>query len=95
MRVNQTLTVGNFEMDWDIGRLIFRATNLFPSPEGDMAIVRGLVHNTIGEMDRIAPFEALIHQSEGSALAGINLQEILSREEFLPDIEPMAGGSRD
>ncbi len=86
MRVNQTLTVGNFEMDWDAGRLLFRVTNLFPDPEGDLGIVRGMVHNTIGEMDRIAPFEALIHRSEGSDLAGINIIELLSREDLLPDV---------
>ncbi len=86
MRVNQALTVGNFEMDWDAGRLLFRVTNLFPTEEGDSGIVRGMVHNTIGEMDRIAPFESLIHQAEGSDLAGIDIVALLEREDLLPDV---------
>ena len=91
MRVNQTLTVGNFEMDWDAGRLIFRATNLFLQSEGDREIVRGLVHNAIGEMDRIAPFEVLIHQAEGAELASLDLVGLLSREDLLPEIESLPG----
>ena len=86
MRVNQTLTVGNFEMDWDGGRLIFRVTNLFSTPEGDLRIIKGLIHNTVGEMDRIAHAEMLIHRAEGSELAGINLMELLAREDLLPDV---------
>ena len=88
MRVNQTLTVGNFEMTWEEGRLLFRVTNLFARPEGDGEIVAGLVHNTVGEMDRIAPFEALIHRSEGADLAGLDLASLLSRDDLLPEIPP-------
>ena len=34
-RTNQTLTVGNFEMSWDEGQIVFRASNLFPEGAGD------------------------------------------------------------
>ncbi len=91
MRVNQTLTIGNFELDWDAGRLVFRATNLFPTPQGDPAIIRGLVHTTVGEMDRIAPVEAIVLRSEGPALAALDLAALLRRDDLLPEVpEPGA-----
>lgn len=86
MRVNQTLTVGNFELDWDAGRLLFRVANLFPTPEGDRAIIRGLVDTTVGEMDRIAPFEAIVLEADGPALAALDLAALLAREDLLPPI---------
>ena len=95
MRVNQTLTVGNFEMDWDAGRVIFRVTNLFSSPEGDLRIIKGLIHNTVGEMDRIARLEMMIHRAEGTELAGIDIARLLGREDMLPDVPlPEQGGNR-
>lgn len=84
LRTDQALTVGAFEMDWDAGRVIFRATNLFPSDAGDPEILRGLVHTTILEMDRIAPLVVLIAQAEGPALAGLDLPALMSRMDLLP-----------
>jgi hypothetical protein len=86
MRVNHTLTVGAFELDWDQGQVLFRFTNLFPSPQGDSTIIAGMVHNVIGEMDRISPAEALIHQAKGPELAGIDIPELLQRADLLPEI---------
>ena len=86
MRVNQTLTVGNFELDWEASRLLFRVTNLFPTPQGDAGIIRGLVHTTVGEMDRIAPLEAIVLRSEGGALAALDLATLLNREDLLPAV---------
>lgn len=86
MRVNSTLTVGNFELDWDGGRLLFRTTNLFPMPQGDLTIIQGMIHNTVGEMDRIAPLESMILQSEGAELAGLDLEELIHRKDLIPDI---------
>ena len=86
MRVNKTLTVGNFEMDWDAGQLVFRVTNLFPTPQGDLSIIQGLIHTTIGEMDRIAPIEAILLRSEGPALAALNIPALLGRDDLLPEI---------
>lgn len=84
MRVNQQLTVGNFELLWDTGRLVFRVTNLFESPAGDTRLIQGLVQNAVQEMDRIAPLEAIVHRSEGPALAGLDFVELLQREDLLP-----------
>jgi len=86
MRVNETLTVGNFEIAWDTGRLFFRATNLFPTPQGEPGIIQGLVHNTVGEMDRIAPIEAIIHDADGPALAALNIPALLKRDDLVPEV---------
>jgi hypothetical protein len=91
MRVNETLTVGNFELDWDAGRLLFRATNLFASPEGDARLIRGLVHTVVVEMDRIAPLEAMVLNAEGPALAGLDLAALLRRRDLLPEVPPPGG----
>jgi len=92
LRVNQTLTIGNFEMDWDTGRLIFRVTNLFSKPEGDVEIIQGLIHNTIGEMDRMAPLEAIIHRSEIEELTSLDIAGLLAREDLLPELPVPDGG---
>tara|TARA_R110002096_G_scaffold140901_4_gene295595 strand:- start:5 stop:517 length:513 start_codon:yes stop_codon:yes gene_type:complete len=86
MRINQTLTVGNFEINWDDGRVQFRATNLFSQPQGDGSIIRGLIHNAVGEMDRIAPLESIILSTEGADLAALDLIQLLKREDLLPEI---------
>lgn len=86
MRVNQTLTIGNFEMNWESGRLGFRVTNLFPTPQGDLKIIQGLVHNTVGEMDRIAPLEAIILKTEGPELAALDIGKLILREDLIPEI---------
>lgn len=86
MRINETLTVGNFELSWDTGRLFFRATNLFPTPQGEPSIIQGLVHNTVGEMDRIAPLEAIIHDTDGPALAALDIPALLKREDLVPNV---------
>lgn len=86
MRANQALTVGNFELDWDAGRLLFRTTNLFATPQGDPDIIRGMVHNTVGEMDRIAPVEAAVFSSEGPALASLDIAALLGRADLLPEV---------
>lgn len=86
MRVNQTLTVGNFEIAWDSGRMFFRATNLFPTPQGDRKIIQGLVHNTVGEMDRISALEAIVYRADGPELASLDLAVLLDSGEFVPDV---------
>ncbi len=86
MRVNEQLTVGNFEMLWDAGRLAFRVTNLFPTPQGDPSMIQGLVQNVVQEMDRVAPFDSIIHHADGPELAGLDIPTLLLREDLLPDI---------
>jgi hypothetical protein len=86
MRVNKTLTVGNFELDWDTGQIMYRATNLFPTPQGVPSIIEGLVHNAVGEMDRMAPMESIILSAEGAELAGLKVADLLQRQDLLPEV---------
>lgn len=88
MRVNQTLTVGNFELDWDEGRLYFRTTNLFSDPDGDARILYSLVDNTIIEMDRIAPLESIILGTENKFLFRLDVPALLRRDDLLPEVPP-------
>lgn len=84
MRVNEQLTVGNFEVLWDVGKLVFRVTNLFPTSQGDATLIQGLVQNVVQEMDRIAPLDSIIHHATGPELAGLDLRVLLEREDLLP-----------
>ncbi len=86
MRVNRELTVGNFEMDWEQGQLVFRVTNLFPEGKVALSIIKGMVHTVISEMDRIAAIESQIHLAEGTDLLRLNLPILLSREDLLPAV---------
>jgi len=86
MRVNEQLTVGNFELVWDVGRLVFRVANLFQTPQGDPNLIQGLVQNAVSEMDRIAPLDAILHRASGPELVGIDIPSLLQREDLLPDI---------
>lgn len=64
LRTNQTLTVGNFEMFWDEGRVVFRVCNLFSDNKGDSRTIAGMVHSTISEMDRLAPMMDILFDAE-------------------------------
>ncbi|MCF6314059.1 MAG: YbjN domain-containing protein [Verrucomicrobiales bacterium] len=64
LRTNQILTVGNFEMFWDEGRVVFRVSNLFPKGEGDSDIIVGMVLATIAEVDRLAPMLNTLFDAE-------------------------------
>ena len=94
MRVNQTLTVGNFELNWDDGRMCFRCTNLFPDPQGNAEIIQGMVHNTVGEMDRMAPLVAILHRTEGPDLAELSIETLLEQDDLIPEVPvPKSGDS--
>lgn len=86
MRVNQTLTIGNFELNWDDGRMFFRCTNLFTDARGDAEIIQGMVHNTVGEMDRMAPLVAILHRTEGPDLAVLSIEALLEKDDLLPEV---------
>jgi hypothetical protein len=60
MRTNKELTIGNFELDYDEGRVLFRATNVFDNPSASPEIIASLVHAALAETDRITPFLTLV-----------------------------------
>lgn len=89
MRTNKDLTVGNFELDYDAGTVLFRATNIFPQGTVDQRIIASLVHSTLAEVDRLTPFLTLLLRMTPEELASLNLKMFLMREDLLP---PVPGG---
>ena len=86
MRLNQQLTLGNFEMDYDAGRVFFRMTNLFSTDAGDAEIMASMVHAAVAEVDRLTPFLTLLLRMEAAELARLNLRLFLQREDLLPPV---------
>lgn len=86
MRLNQTLTLGNLEMDYDAGRVFFRITNVFASEAGDAAIVASMVHAAVAEIDRVTPFLTILLRMDAGELARLNLRLFLQREDLLPPV---------
>jgi len=84
MRVNGALTVGNFEMQWDTGETLFRATNIFPHNIFDPNIVSGLVEAAADEVDRITPYLDEIVSLSPEDLLSLDVQQLLAREDLLP-----------
>ena len=87
MRVNQQLTVGNFEMDWDGGMIYFRVTNIFGEPEAASAeLLASLVRAAVVEMDRITPYLAVIARTAPDEIDTLDVPALLAREDLLPDV---------
>jgi hypothetical protein len=55
MRINWNLSVGNFEMDMDSGRVFFRTSVDVDGDELRLAVVRNLVYTNFRVMDRFIP----------------------------------------
>jgi hypothetical protein len=88
MRLNQQLTVGNFEMNYDSGQVLFRATNIFGGGEASPDVIAALVHTTVAEIDRLTPFLTLLLRMEPDEIARLNLKLFLEREDLLPPVAP-------
>ncbi len=86
MRVNQQLTLGNFEMDWDGGGIFFRVTNIFAVGQNNGEILAALVHAAIAEMDRLTPFLGELCRTPSHNLALFDIPALLAREDLLPPL---------
>ena len=87
MRVNQQLTVGNFEMDWDRGMIYFRVTNVFPEPaSATPELLASLVRAAVVEMDRITPYLSVVGQTDPGKIDYLDVPALLAREDLLPDV---------
>lgn len=86
MRANMSLTIGAFEIDWDQGHTLFRASNIF-TPKSDIStILTSLTQISIVETDTIT---AHLSQLETLTLP-ISSQQIiaiLSSGNLIPDID--------
>ena len=86
MRTNLELTLGAFEFDYDAGRVLFRATNIFPPDAADPQIIASLVHSALAETDRLTPFLTLLLRMTAEELGRLNLKLFLQREDLLPPV---------
>jgi hypothetical protein len=87
MRANTRLTLGAFELDWDAPRVLFRISNVFAPGAYDEHIIASLVHTAIAETDRITPCVAIVQRSPEEELSGLDLADLLEREDLLPAVE--------
>ncbi len=85
MRVNELLTVGNFEYRWDSGVTMFRATNLFSEGSFDGAILITLVEAAIVEMDRMTPCLSIIAKASPLEMATLDVEELMQRDDLIPN----------
>ena len=92
MRVNKELSLGAFEMDWDSGQVMFRQGNVFAELRYDEPVIAGLVHNAVGEMDRLTPFLGELCRTKKEMLPLLDVPALLLREELLPPV-PAQGES--
>jgi hypothetical protein len=86
MRTNKELNIGNFEMDWDSGTVLFRATNIFPPHRYDQRIIASLVHSAIAEMDRLTPYLGEVCQTPKGELILLRVPDLMKREDLLPPV---------
>lgn len=89
MRTNKELNIGNFELDWDDGVVMFRATNIFSGGRFDERIIAGLVHTSVGEIDRLTPFLGEVCCQPKGELLLLSIPELMKRNDLLP---PAPGG---
>ncbi len=86
MRTNKELNLGNFEIDWDGGQVMFRVSNIFSPNRFDERIIASLVHASVAEVDRLTPYLAEICRSPLAALNAMDIPRLMHREDLLPDI---------
>lgn len=84
MRTNKELNLGNFELDWDDGVVMFRVTNIFPQGYQDERIIASLVHSAIAEMDRMTPFLGEICRTPRGELILLRVVDLTKRQDLLP-----------
>ncbi len=84
MRTNQELNLGNFEMNWDSGAVMFRVTNIFPPHRHDERILASLVHAAIAEIDRLTPFLGEVCKTPKAELILLRVVDLMKRQDLLP-----------
>jgi hypothetical protein len=85
MRSNRELSLGNFEMDWDTGQVMFRVANVFGRNRADTRIIAGLVHTAVAEMDRMTAYLLELTRASELELPVFSIPGLLAREDLLPE----------
>ena len=90
MRANKELNLGNFELEWDGGQLMFRVGSVFGKNRADTRIIASLAHMAVAEMDRFTPYLVELLRVHELELAVFDVSELLAREDLLPDVPDAA-----
>lgn len=85
-RANKNLNLGGFEFDLDRNRLVFRITNLFDREKYDADIITSMVHCTVAELDRLAPYALTVLRTPEDLLDDLDIQRLLMREDLIPPV---------
>ncbi|MDI1313909.1 YbjN domain-containing protein [Prosthecobacter sp.] len=86
MRTNKDLNLGNFELEWESGQVMFRVTNVFPPNRHDSRIIASLVHSAVAELDRLTPFLGEIIRTPKGELLLLKVADLMKREDLLPPV---------
>jgi hypothetical protein len=84
MRTNKELNLGNFEVDWDSGQVMFRVSNVFAKMRVDERVIASMVHTSVGEMDRLTPYLHEVCKRSPAELVLLSIPELMAREDLLP-----------
>lgn len=84
MRTNKELNLGNFELEWDAGQVMFRVTNVFPPHRHDSRILASMVHSAVAEMDLLTPYLGEILRTPKGELLLLKVADLMKREDLLP-----------
>ena len=95
MRTNKELNLGNFEMDWDSGQVMFRVSNIFSPNRFDERIIASLVHASVAEIDRLTPYLAEVCRTLAAALPLLDIPELMARDDLLPDVPAPDSPAKD
>ena len=82
MRNNKELNLGNFELDWDGGQVMFRIGSVFPHDQPDEKVIARLVHTAVAEMDRLTPYLGELVKLCTSDLLLLHVPELMARDEL-------------
>jgi hypothetical protein len=85
-RANKALNLGGFEYDLDRQRLVFRITNVFEREKYDPDIVSSMVHCAVAEIDRMAPYTAIVLRTAADLLDDLDLELLLMRQDLIPPV---------
>ncbi len=88
MRTNKELNLGNFEVDWDSGTVMFRICNIFAAGQYDGKILASLVHTTVAETDRLTPFLGEVCRTPKGELLLLKIRDLMKRQDLLPPAPP-------
>jgi hypothetical protein len=95
MRTNKELNLGNFEMDWDSGQVMFRVSNIFSPNRFDERVIASLVHASVAEIDRLTPYLAEVCRTEVGMLLLLDIPALMLRDDLLPNIPELETPTKD